>query len=224
MIELRKISAADKMCIFVQHHIFDSRARLFRQAQTERDLPFCRHTHAPARFHLPYLQNGALPVQHLCKQRKYRIAYLCEQSQRILPGHGTGALLFLAARKSAHARRLDPSSPSGHECIHLCQRRAQGRRHGNASVSPHAQVDIFDPFSLKLIPHTACGAILRGFFVFHPAGSSCSFPAAARRGGGFLCFRVPGPLRTRALEHYTPTQMQLANPPKMPRKFSMDSA
>ena len=31
------------MCIFVQHHIFDSRARLFRQAQTERDLPFCRH-------------------------------------------------------------------------------------------------------------------------------------------------------------------------------------
>ena len=97
------------MCIFVQHHIFDSRARLFRQAQTERDLPFCRHTHAPARFHLPYLQNGALPVQHLCKQRKYRIAYLCEQSQRILPGHGTGALLFLAGlgvRGVLSSRRL----------------------------------------------------------------------------------------------------------------------
>lgn len=134
---------------------------------------------------------------------------------------------YLLTPEQSRAHRegwIDPSSPSGHECIHLCQRRAQGRRHGNASVSPHAQVDIFDPFSLKLIPHTACGAILRGFFVFHPTGSSCSFPAAARRGGGFLCIRVPGPLRTRALEHYTPTQMQLANPPKMPRKFSMDSA
>ena len=171
----------DEMRIFVQHHILHGRPGLFRQAQAEGDLPFCRHAYAPARFHLPHLQYRALPAEHLCEQREYLVAHLRKKRQRVLPGHGAGALLLRAARKGAHAGGLDPLRPPCHKRVHLCQRRTQGRRHRDTAVGTHAQVDVFDPFSREFIPDAVRGAVLRGFFVFHPESSLCIFRTPLRR-------------------------------------------